>query len=30
VRFIRMTPVANDTTLDYESQWATLTFELRP
>ena len=29
VKFVNMVPVAGDSTLDYESQWATLTFEVR-
>lgn len=29
VKFIRMAPVAGDSTLDYESKWATLTFGVR-
>jgi hypothetical protein len=26
VKFIHMRPVTGDTTIDYESKWATLTF----
>ncbi len=29
VKFIRMVPVSADTAVDYESKWATLTFEIR-
>ena len=29
VKFIRMAPVEADTTIDYESKWATLTFQVR-
>lgn len=29
VKFIRMTPAEGDTTIDYESKWATLTFQVR-
>jgi len=29
VKFIHMAPVAGDTTVDYESKWATLTFQVR-
>lgn len=29
LKFIRMVPVAGDSTVDYESKWATLTFEIR-
>jgi uncharacterized GH25 family protein len=29
VKFIHMQPVAGDTTIDYESRWATLTFGMR-
>lgn len=29
VKFINMQPVAGDTTIDYESKWATLTFGIR-
>ena len=29
VKFIHMVPVTADTTLDYESKWASLTFEIR-
>jgi uncharacterized protein DUF4198 len=29
VKFIHMTPAAGDTTIDYESKWATLTFQVR-
>jgi hypothetical protein len=29
VKFVHMAPAAGDATVDYESQWATLTFELR-
>jgi hypothetical protein len=29
VKFVHMAPIANDPELDYESKWATLTFEVR-
>jgi uncharacterized protein DUF4198 len=29
VKFIRMAPAVGDTTIDYESKWATLTFQVR-
>jgi hypothetical protein len=29
VKFIHMQPAAADTTIDYESKWATLTFAVR-
>jgi hypothetical protein len=29
VKFIHMTKVVGDTALDYESKWASITFELR-
>jgi hypothetical protein len=29
VKFIHMRPAADDTTIDYESKWATLTFGVR-
>jgi hypothetical protein len=29
VKFIHMQPAAGDSTIDYESKWATLTFGVR-